>query len=747
MKRSRREFLATTGMALGAIALPGCAHPRPSPVAQPIAGPWYRRTLRWGQTNITEADVVNFDISWWRNYWRLTRVQGVIVNAGGIVAYYPSRNPLQYRPDAVGTRDLFGELVRAAHDERLVALARMDSSRAHENLYDTHPDWFAVDLNGKPHKAGDLFVTCVNSRYYDEYLPDILHEIVQKYHPEGFTDNSWSGLGRDTICYCENCTKRFRERSGKPLPRQKNWDDVVYKDWITWNYERRLQLWEQNNRVSKEAGGSDCLWIGMNSGSIAAQCQSFRDYKGICNRAEIILLDHQSRGGGAFSQNAETGQLIHGLLGWSKLIPESMAMYQAGRPTYRKTSASAAEARLWMLEGVAGSLQPWWHHVGGQQEDHRQFNIVEPVYRWHESNQEFLINREPIASVGLVWSQKNTDFFGRDHPNELVEQPWRGWTQALVRARIPFVPIHADDLDIPASGPSVLILPNLGALSDTQAASVRRFVQKGGALISTGRSGLFDEWGEPRTDFVLVDLLGCRFVALGREHERPRETAGESVHTYLRIERHDRSKALLSPHPILQGFDQTDILPFGGWLGDVVASDGAQVLLTFIPAFPVYPPETSWMREVRTRIPGLVVNGNGPGRVAFLVADIDRRYALDGLPDHADLLANLVRWAAADSIPLRIDGPGLIDCRLYQQKGRYIVHLVNLTASAGSRGPIEEIVPVGPIRVSLQIPTDFENRTIRFLVKEQKKPTITFGRNQATWVIPSLFDHEVIVIG
>src|SRR5580765_7463411 len=226
----------------------------------------------------------------------------------------------------------------------------------------------------------------------------------------------------------------------------------------------------------------------MNSGSISAQCQSFRDYKGICSRAEMLLLDHQSRGGGSFSQNAEVGQLIHGLVGWSKVVPESMAMYQAGRPTFRKASVSAPEAHLWMLEGIAGGLQPWWHHVGAQQDDQRQFGIAESIYRWHEANQEFLINREPVANVGLVWSQNNTDFFGRDHPNELVEQPWRGWTQALVRARIPFLPLQADDIDTQGSNMSVLILPNLGALSDAQAAKVRRFVQAGGALIGTGRT-------------------------------------------------------------------------------------------------------------------------------------------------------------------------------------------------------------------------------------------------------------------
>jgi hypothetical protein len=52
--------------------------------------PWYRRVTRWGQINITEIDPTRYDIGWWRNYWKETGTEGVVVNAGGIVAYYPA---------------------------------------------------------------------------------------------------------------------------------------------------------------------------------------------------------------------------------------------------------------------------------------------------------------------------------------------------------------------------------------------------------------------------------------------------------------------------------------------------------------------------------------------------------------------------------------------------------------------------------------------------------------------------------
>src|SRR5256885_13996476 len=59
--------------------------------------PWYRRTIRWGQTNITERDPARYDIEWWREFWKRTAVQGGVIKAGGIVAYYPSKVPLHHR--------------------------------------------------------------------------------------------------------------------------------------------------------------------------------------------------------------------------------------------------------------------------------------------------------------------------------------------------------------------------------------------------------------------------------------------------------------------------------------------------------------------------------------------------------------------------------------------------------------------------------------------------------------------------
>jgi hypothetical protein len=62
---SRRDFLKKAAVTPMAASL---MHPGRSEVgaarAQGVSLPWYRRTYRWGQTNINEKDPIRYDIHW-----------------------------------------------------------------------------------------------------------------------------------------------------------------------------------------------------------------------------------------------------------------------------------------------------------------------------------------------------------------------------------------------------------------------------------------------------------------------------------------------------------------------------------------------------------------------------------------------------------------------------------------------------------------------------------------------------------
>ena len=77
-------------------------------------------------------------------------------------------------------------------------------------------------------------------------------------------------------------------------------------------------------------------------------------------------------------------------------------------------------------------------------------------------------------------------------------------------------------------------------------------------------------------------------------------------------------------------------------------------------------------------------------------------------------LANLVRWAARGTIPLEVLGHGLLDCNVYTQPGRVIMHIMNLSNTG--RMPIEEYLPVGPLTIRLKLPKDVSPGRLRLAV-------------------------------
>ena len=173
------------------------------------------------------------------------------------------------------------------------------------------------------------------------------------------------------------------------------------------------------------------------------------------------------------------------------------------------------------------------------------------------------------------------------------------------------------------------------------------------------------------------------------------------------------------------------MLPFGGSLEVVTSSSAA---LTYVPPFPIYPPEKSWMAEPRTDVPALVLGE----RTAYLAADLDRLYAQHHHPDHGRVLASLVRRFA--DVPLEVSGAGVLDCQLYRQGSSVILHLVNLDQGGAWRGRLEEFTPAGPFTV--RVP--FEFGQVKFLVAGGEVEVSAEG-GWITVGVERVIDHEVLV--
>ena len=154
---NRREFLQTS-----AAVLAGGLASRPGQ-ADSAAGAWYDRPMRWAQLTLVEDDPGKYDLAFWLDYFKRTHSDAACLSAGGCVAYYPTKIPLHYRSKWLGIGDPFGDLVAGCRKLNMNVIARTDPHAVHQDVYDQHRDWIAVEADGKQRRhwaMPDLWVTC-----------------------------------------------------------------------------------------------------------------------------------------------------------------------------------------------------------------------------------------------------------------------------------------------------------------------------------------------------------------------------------------------------------------------------------------------------------------------------------------------------------------------------------------------------------------------------------------------------------
>ena len=121
-----------------------------------------------------------------------------------------------------------------------------------------------------------------------------------------------------------------------------------------------------------------------------------------------------------------------------------------------------------------------------------------------------------------------------------------GMYHALVEGRVPFEMVHEAYLTPERLDAfKLLILADAAALSDAQCAAIRAYVARGGSVLATFASSLYDEAGQRRADFGLADVFGVSFG--GR-------VDGPMQNSYLNL---DADPATGRRHPVLAGLDGT----------------------------------------------------------------------------------------------------------------------------------------------------------------------------------------------
>ncbi len=707
---------------------------------------WHDRPLRIVQTVLREIDILDYDPQAVVDYVKRLHGNVLIVNGGGLWAFYPSDVPGHHRVDGM-SGDILRELRDLTARAGIRLLARVDFRGGHPDMFEAHPDWFSYDRDGKPLMLSGLHAATPCSPFRNEgYGFKIVQEILERYETDGIWENAPS-FG--PLAYGPDVERRFKDDTGLDLPRAESWDDPAYRAWREWRIACVQRHSEDIVRLIKSFG-DDKAYVAEGPSGLDANWldRSALDLQGLGPLWDIVA--------------APTFDLIKGSYG-SALLPtpvwraEEATKYlrsaAPGKPatilfgpfdnSSRYTSVVTAELRLW-LAGTLANGGGFWDctFVGTHGKDfldQRGQEDIGEYFQLLQANEDVYDEVESAADVAVVHSRLAQERFGSNDPRkDGYIQHVRGVELALFENHIPFDLILDSRIAPETLGRyKVVILPNTAVLTPDQEAAIRDYVQSGGGLVATYETSLYDSDLQRRDDYGLSDVFGARSLGVRR---------GPLVYGYSWIA--ERT-------PLTEGLEETQVCTNNGYIW-LTAAQGGEVPVTLLPEFVPQPPERGWSPAVTDRsappahepvqasLPVLVNHRFGAGRSVFFPGQTDKLFAADGHPDYGVLLRNAIHWAAGESGPLvTTDAPAAVHVNVMRHSdGRLIVHLLNYCG--GYRRPITATQPVTNVTIDLRCPASPGSAR---LLRGERELEVKYANGVATFTVPVIHDYEAVVLG
>lgn len=197
----------------------------------------YRRNLvdmhieDWNPTFMSEFNAENY-----AQMMKIANVKSVMIYMNSHVGYcnYPTESGYVHKQMRNG--DKIGTLIDLCHKQDMDVILYY-SLLFNNWAYEKYPEWRTLGKNGHPSRiGGGRFGTCcVNSQGYRKFVDQQIKEILSRYEGEGIFFDMATACG---ICYCDNCTARYRKETGREIPTDINWHD---ENWVV--YQKKRKEW------------------------------------------------------------------------------------------------------------------------------------------------------------------------------------------------------------------------------------------------------------------------------------------------------------------------------------------------------------------------------------------------------------------------------------------------------------------------------------------------------------------------
>ena len=382
----------------------------------------------------------------------------------------------------------------------MAVIARVDPHCIRDDAAKAHPEWVAVDANGQKARhmvMRDRWLSCALGPCNFEFMPQVLREIAGA----TMSTPSLPTAGRATSLViatrAPRSSRKLRDTMHREIRSERGWAEFQ-----RWRSRRLLDVWDAWDAAVRKVKPHVCCLLNMGGVHRAEMTQ-------VGQRAEMVAADRQGRNAAAMPPWAAgfNAKVYRSVMG-DKPVAGICSVGNDDAHRWKDSVQSAAELRLWILECIAQGMHPWVVKFCGTLYDRRWMPWSKTSTTGTAENEQFLHSARNFARVGVVWSPQTSAAIG----NAKTEASQLGIYQCArrsshsVRNGLRATARCRSHQAIQAADPA-----EYGRLSDAQCGKSRQFVDRGGSIVATFETSLYDESGRKRKDFGLADLFGVRY--------------------------------------------------------------------------------------------------------------------------------------------------------------------------------------------------------------------------------------------
>lgn len=608
--------------------------------------------------------------------------------------YYNTARPERH-PGLKSGIDLLGQQVEALHREGIRAPIYL-SVQCDEFAADTHPEWIARTPDGRPVGSGPFEPDAAHfynnwqildmSSAYQDYLAEQTAEVLKIFRPvDGlFFDMCWDQPSCSHAAVAGMLKKNFNPENEA--------DRQAYAHQVSLAYMKRFY-----DMIRAASPRATVYFNSRPLGNLAEEIPYL-------TQVEIEALPTGGWGYMYFPKNVRFARNFgRDYLGMTARFHKAWADFGGIKPY----AALEYETSQMMAHGAKCSIGDQLHPRGRL--DAAVYDLIGSVYRRVEKREPWLKDAQPVTEIG-VFRTISTDYHGAGGTEE-------GVTRMLTQLKYQF-----DIVDAESNWEqyALLILPDATELSAETARRLSAYIQRGGAVLCSGTSGL-----NKTGDELLLPELGVI----------PKGLSPFSV-TYMHFGSEVNRDVPPTTHVM---YDRTvRVLPAPG---------GRSVAAVAEPYF-----ERSWRHfSSHAQVPNVnndsgfaaaVVSENG--RVAYIAAPIFGAFARHGNYPYRLLVRNLIERLLPEPL-LKLQGVLTgTEATVMHQTNRDIVHLLNY--SAERRTPtldiVEDVAPLHNVTLSLKQP---HKPTHVYIAPSREELSFEYAAGRATVAIPKINGHEMVV--